>query len=372
MQKITRFKELDIMKGIGILLIIVYHLVYRPQDSAADKLIRSSGWAFIALFFLISGFTAGVDKRSVKENYVNRVKKLILPCLASECVALIVGGIYCMLRLGFTITDVFHDVLVTFIRPELGVQISREWGEGGTLFINASPVWYIWAMIFTELLFYPIAKWCAGNRGRWIISVVLLLGIQIPLYIFVNPLPWQLNIVPTFTVFMLLGRLFKETGFFLGLSGLRIWQHLLIVLVGFAAHFGLFCFGGTEWYYICVYGTRGGWDIPLVIVQILIFAPALFSLAKLLGKLSRLNLALSWLGSHTLTILIWHSIFGMIFEDLFGTYLKMGQNWYLENHGIMVTGEIIGMSLLVGLLSLIASVLLALGEDKVRGMFAKK
>ena len=151
-KKKNRIEELDIIKGVGILLIAVFHLVYRTQDGLADKMIRSLGWALIAVFFMMSGYFSNPDK-GLLNTYKRRLLGIVFPAMMAELFLLGVGGVYCHFVHGYTNRDILHDAAVTFLRPEITMQISEKWGGGGLLFNNLSPVWYIWALSWTMLIY---------------------------------------------------------------------------------------------------------------------------------------------------------------------------------------------------------------------------
>ena len=355
-----RITELDIMKGMGIILIAVYHLVYRSMDGIADNMIRGMGWAYIGIFFLLSGYTFS-RQDSVMQSYKKKVLGLLLPALMLELVLLTLGGIYCIFVHDYTFQDILHDAAVTVLRPEITTRISAEWGNGGVLFLNLSPVWFIWGMLWTELFFFPLRKLLDG-KGEviWCAAMLLLMGIQIPLYICMEPAPWGLTLVPTYLQFMLIGAKLREKNAVEMLKKIRPLPAFGLTVVCLAVHFGLFLFNGNENYYAGLIGRRGALDVFTVILQVLPAALAFFLIARAIGKVAWLHTGLEWLGRHTLGILMMHCLLGMVFCDMLGTYIKPGPNWYLELHNIPLTTEIILKSVLSCVLALAASVLLQL------------
>ena len=367
-----RVEELDIIKGVGMLMIAVYHLVYRAQDGIPDKIIRSLGWALIAVFFMLSGYFSNPDK-GVLNNYKRRFLGLMFPAMMAELFLLGVGGIYCRFFHEYSTRDILHDAAVTFLRPEITTKISTEWGEGNTLFLNLSPVWYIWALGWTLILFYPIEKLVIGKSLKWLAMVLFLIGIQIPIYLYVDALPWSLKIVPVFTVFMLIGMKAREINLVNRLKDVSLGMTALYTVVFFAVHFILFLFGGTESYYISILGTRGWLDVPLVVLQLLVAFPAFFGLARLISQVRPLAKYLSWVGRYSLTFLLFHSFFGLIFSDLLNTYSKMGPNWYMEFLGLTVTPEVFWKSVAVFVLSVICTMPCAVfGDYLARKVFERR
>ena len=367
-----RIPELDYMKGLGIILITVYHLVFFAENSIPDKVVCSLGWAFIAIYFMLSGYTCR-QGGSVTDTYVRRLKLVILPAVLLEIGLLLFGGIYCMIFHDYSVKDVLHDVAVTFLRPEITTHIDGSWGEGGMLFTNLSPVWYIWAMFWTELLFHPIRKWITGKREKlWIPVILLLIGIQIPMYVFLDPAPWQLTIVPTFLIFMLMGAKLREWKVAERLKQVPAIHAVWITTLCFAAHFGLWCLNGFEYYYVSLYGKNGAWDVFTVILQAIVAFPAVYFVARGLGHLGIVAKAVEWVGKHSLTILLMHALFGMVYCDILGVYSRMVDHWYLEWDRMTTTFEIVAKSILVWILSLSTCVPVCILLDVINRRFVRK
>ena len=367
--KKTRIQELDIMKGLGMILIAVFHIVYRSMHGIADNLICSLGWAFIPVFFLMSGYTCRPDT-SVRVSYRKRVMGLLLPVILTEFVLILLGGIYCILFHDYSVKDVLHDALVTFLRPEITTKISDQWGGGNLLFFNLSPVWFIWSLIWAELVFHPIRKLIHGRKCIvWISVMLLLFVIQIPMYCFLDPAPWGLTILPVYILFMLMGLKLREWNAVDRLTRAPLLPSLAIMVLLFAVHFGLFKLTGDESYYASIFGTRGAWDVFAVVLQLLFAAPALFYLARALGMLQFPRRVLVWMGQHTLGFLTMHCLFAMIYCDIFHNYSKPGTNWYLELQGIPLTSEIILKSILCCTLALLSCGLVLFLKDKLKSRF---
>ena len=366
--KTKRIQELDIMKGIGIILIAVYHIVFRSMDGIPDKTIRSLGWAFIGIFFLLSGYTCRVDI-SVKECYRRRVMNLLIPVIMLEIVLLVLGGAYCILFHDYTTKKVLYDSVVTFLRPEISTRISSGWGEGGILFYNLSPVWFIWSMAWTELFFHPLRMLTIGKgKGTlsWVILVFVLLVIQVPMYVFLRPAPWGLTIVPTYLLFMLIGAKLRDRKAFQRLMDVRPLPAVIATVLCLAAHYGLFLFNGNESYYISKYGNRGALDVFTVLIQVLFATPAIYFISRGIGRLKPLSKGFAWFGRHTLGVLLMHCIIAVVYCDLLHNYIKPGTCWYPENIGIPLTAEIILKSILTCALSLLTCIPLILLWDKFR------
>ena len=366
-----RIEEIDTIKGVGILTIAAVHLIYRTELGLANHIFRALGWLLIGLFFMLSGYTYSTGKRTVRQSYIARLRYLLLPAAITEIILLLVGGLYCMLFRSYALSDCLHDAFVTFLKPELCVLISEEWGQGGFLYSNLSPSWFIWSMLWTELIFIPTAEWCGkGNpKVRGLISALVLTAVQIPIYMSAVHLPWLIQLIPLFTVFMLMGMMLRETGLLD-----REWKYntaltAFISFLGFAASVGVFSLGGDNYFngYVGIYGN--GIDILLPIIQLVPGFVAFYAIAKMILRVRILSDGIIWIGRHTLTFLLCHCFFGMIASDMMKTYNRMGEVWYLEDAGLTLTPEIFWKSAAGYVIAVICCILVCLAKDKTHEHF---
>src|SRR5437763_1037392 len=58
-----RIQQLDFLRGVAILLVLVYHWVFPPSDAGLLRPIMEGierfGWSGVDLFFVLSGFLIG-------------------------------------------------------------------------------------------------------------------------------------------------------------------------------------------------------------------------------------------------------------------------------------------------------------------------
>ena len=365
-----RIGEIDIIKGLGILIIAAIHLVYRTKSGAADYVLRSLGWSLISVFFMMSGYFFTAGKRKVIQSWLHRLRYRVLPVVLAEFLLLVIGGVYCAFVHGYDFSDWLHDVAVTFLRPEWTVRISGEWGNGGVLYDNLSPAWFLYTLIWTELVFFPIAAWCEGGKRkvRWWTAVIVLTAVQVPLYIFVSPVSWQLQLIPLFTVFMLVGAKLRVMRAHEREWTLNPAATAGISLVCFAVVIGLFLLGADESYYRGQIGFTGGFDVLLIVVQLPFGALAFFALSKLIMRVRGLSYVLQWIGQSTVLFLMCHCFYGMIAADVMQTYIKPGPMWYVENAGLSLTPEVFWKSVAGTAIAIICCVLTRLVLDRIRSI----
>ena len=181
-----RLPYIDIAKAIALMLIVYSHTTNCYGQTYL-------GSFFIAAFFLLSGYTSKY-KVSWKQHLIKRAQRLLIPYLLFSVV-------FILLCRNFT----FYDLLgVVYSRYRSGL-------EGSSLPIMLrslnGPLWFFTAMFFADMLFIKLAKMVdvinSSIRVHAIVVISLLsasfLLNQIPFL-----LPWSLDMVPFFALFMYL------------------------------------------------------------------------------------------------------------------------------------------------------------------------
>ena len=171
----SRKADIDTAKGLGIILVSIYHLVYRPENGTADIILCELIWLFVPFFFVLSGWNFR-DERTLRENVMHRLKVLFLPALKYTMLLLLFGGIYCMAFHGCTAQDWLRDAIHTYLRPEFASALLPEWGVGGILFECISPVWFVWTMVLSYMVFYPVSGYALKDTACLCVSCVVLLS----------------------------------------------------------------------------------------------------------------------------------------------------------------------------------------------------
>ena len=338
----------DTARGAGMLAVIFYHLVYRSQDSAADIAAREIGWCMIPFFFLVSGYFWRPGRRTVREGLARRLRGLLVPAVRTTALLLTVGGVYCALFHGYGLTEWARDILHTYLRPELASRIVPQWGDGGPLFSNLSPVWYIWTMSWTTLLFVPLADAVGRDTKRTAAACLILLAAEIPLYTLLPPSPWGLTHVPVYAAVMLFGAWAGGRDLLGRILTLDPRTAGACTAAAVLVHVLLFRWCGTDQMYAGALGTRGWIDPVMYFAQTLIGTFALLTLCRGIRRGCRAaGDALAWIGERSMTYLLWHCALGMIAADVLRTYIKPGPDWYVDLTPAIVWKSIAGYAFAV-------------------------
>ena len=325
-----RNKVLDIAKGLGMCMIVAYHLIYREQGGLFDDIIRSCIWFIIPFYFVISGYFYKTDYDNRLEVLRYRVIRLFMPAFVTMTVLHLVGGIYFVLVHDYTVMDVIDDYIVTFFRPEFTNAFYYKSITGGWLFFQLSPVWFIWAMIWAYIIFYNVVGTAFSKSSYMIITVVALLVTGTFFTQAFKPLPWSLGMSPIFAVLLMIGALIRKKNIFERILKINPVIALIVSVFCIYVFWLLFKKGGCDNIYAGDFGYFGIITPIVFIGECLICGFAYIFICKLLSKTYGLSSVFSWMGKNSLIILMYHCFFGMFIADALGTYMKPGPNWYLN------------------------------------------
>lgn len=179
-------KQIEILKGIGAILVVIGHLV------PANGNVKIYIYAFhIPLFFFLSGFLFST-KKDFKNYLKSNLKSLILPYFIFNIISFILN-LDIVIQDKLTIFQIFDNI--TFFNSRVS------WN---------SSLWFFIILFLTKILFYAFSKLCKNSYKKLIIPISLTLIVGISLNIFNINLPFGLSIVPFATTFFYIGYLCKN------------------------------------------------------------------------------------------------------------------------------------------------------------------
>lgn len=139
----TRELIFDVMKGIGIILMLVGHI---PPGEKAYCIIYSF---HMPLFFLVSGAFAKVCSDS-KGVIVKDLKRLVLPVLVTMAFIISLSPLY------YYIDGNFNNVIAqTLSLLWLGDAVGTRWG-----LVTIDSMWFLMALFWARCLFRVVARCC--------------------------------------------------------------------------------------------------------------------------------------------------------------------------------------------------------------------
>ncbi len=360
--KKERNNIIDVMKGIMILFVVIYHLIYRKQGCLFDKIVREMIYLSMPLFFCLAGYFYRDKEGSFFQNFVGRLKRLLIPSLVCTLVLLLVLGPYYVLTHNeYTLNNWLTDFLMTYLRPELMAVISPD-ATGEVLFNNISPVWFIWALFFATIIFYLVMNFVRSDNRKLIIATAIFLIAGIIIYEFTPKLSWSLNLAPLYAGIMMTGVIIKKYNVVEKLGAINLGISCIIMVICAVLHFIIFNKLGSDLIYMSILGDKPYISSFLFIIQIFIGGFVLFSISRLISLSSAVNSAFSWVGRHTLTILLFHCVIAGLMVDALNTYNKPGPDWYVDP----LTAEIVIKSIISFIIGLGGSIGLCILNDKIK------
>ncbi|MCR5108121.1 MAG: acyltransferase [Lachnospiraceae bacterium] len=355
---------LDSARGLAIIIIVIYHLVYKKQNGFFDNMVRESGWCIVPFFFAITGYFHDPQKRNIKETIIYREKALLIPTIRVTLIAFLLLGIYCVIFHGYTAPELFRDFVYTYLRPEISSKLIPDLSDPGMIFYYISAVWFIWTMAWSLLLFIPLAAFVSDDTKKNLICCLGLIIINIPLYLIFPKSPWNLAHVPVYTAIMLFGMLLRNTDLRERLNSLKPLAVVCITAAAVILHVLLYKYCGTDAMFDGVLGTKGWISVPVFFIQTFIGSIVLITLGRLISHTDRPAAFFSYTGKNSFFVLLLHLPFGLVYTDLLHNYHKLGTSyWYLELAGIELTPVIIVKSVIIAALSVLSSLCAALLRD---------
>lgn len=169
----------DVMKGIGIILMLVGHM---PIGDRAFRIIYSF---HMPLFFLIAGVFADLNLKSgIKIGLKKDFKRLVLPVFVTMLFVAALSPL--VFFVGGGINNVIKQLLSMLW---LGDAFVTKWGK-----LNIDSLWFLMALFWGRFLFRCIGRLFEGIR-KWHDEIILLCCILLSiLAIFLHkvlpPIPW--------------------------------------------------------------------------------------------------------------------------------------------------------------------------------------
>ena len=310
----TRYKWLDIARGICIICMITCHAF--NWSNRGNAFICVTGTWFLVFFFFSSGICYS-DKYRFKGYVFHQAKKLLLPYLAVTIFYLsyrVHYGMWHDLSVGTKIKAFFASLFVALPADFHDVPLFH------VDTIGVGPIWFLPCMFLSGVLY----KLLRGIPGKTMICVMLAwLASYSQEYIV---LPFLMQNACIGCMFIAFGDLLKKRifKFVEQIKKVHILMNGIFCIVSFFLHaLIMICLKnqivnlGGNWYSLCsLFGTFSGFLFLIL-------------LAVLIERTAILDDFLSYCGKETLLIVIFHNIDILIARNwsmrdnsfLFGTYL---------------------------------------------------
>lgn len=195
MKEYKRVEWIDMIKGFGIILVMLGHATF-PDP------IKAEIYTFhMPLFFFVSGYVFSIKKYSDFRTFlVHKLKTLILPLMVfSSFITIIYAIVDIMKKISYK--NVISNLLLNSFATIFQIR-----GVG------RSVLWFIGCMFFCQILFYLILKIFKENNWKILISInssLFIIGVIYIILINVN-LPYSIDVSLIAVLFFGLGYLLKK------------------------------------------------------------------------------------------------------------------------------------------------------------------
>ena len=207
-----RLQYVDMIKGIAILWIVCYHLI--APNGPKNLIINHLMDAMLVSFFFFSGYFYRPGKRSIGESIWNRTKSLMAPFFKYSLLFWAVGSVYLVATQEETIKEAFL-CLRNFFAGCIWNRVIQDWfgweyySLGKRDFFLAD-FWFLIALLFASILFFLIADLALKSKAGSIITAATLFAVTGICLHFGVVLPYNLQLIPYWTAFLLLGAFFGQ------------------------------------------------------------------------------------------------------------------------------------------------------------------
>lgn len=152
-----RYKELDLMKGIAIILVFLYHSLQLGRsnfinlNNLTEIIFINAYYFMMPLFFIISGFLSNSKKEcNLKKYYIGKLKRLFIPYLFIN----------------------FIDFIPRTLFPNL--VNSKFGGIKEVLFYGTKITWFVYTLFIIFMIFPLIEKFIIKKDKYYIFGIFIL------------------------------------------------------------------------------------------------------------------------------------------------------------------------------------------------------
>lgn len=303
-----RFDDVDIAKGIGIMLVIMGHIEY--------DYVPFCGSVHIPLFFILAGYLYDIDKtqsRTYRELAGRRVKRLLLPYFIYNIILYAKYLLKLVLSHTFTMRLGVQGLLGFVYSSALFYKnVPAEENFEGFVFGNG-PLWFLTAMAVSSVIFYFIIYFVFHHKFDWtriIASSVILCVLSyalcrvLPVY-----LPWSIEAALLGTVFMLMGMCLRKYQV-IEKAEKQYWLPVVCVLLFALLHY----LNGPANLALLDYGRF----MSVYLILGLLGTVVVLWISRRLSRNQIIKRAFSYVGQNTLIILAFHMTIISIMMSVFG------------------------------------------------------
>ena len=365
--KESRLRSMDIFKGVAISIIVILHIGIVAKSNVGDPAPPVQAlYLGLVGFFIMSGYFFKPG-RGFRENMGRRVKILLVALLVAAICLSLISFLWCSLWGQPTdFNDLLHCMSRAFTLERSFVDFDAKipWAICGF----TMGFYFLWVLLISCIVFYAVADRIRDDWKLGLIVVGILLVITIVYReLFSFSLPFNLNLVPMATIFMIVGMYLAK----LDLAGRmessslrnpKFWALFLVSTIVLIVM--VYILPPSIDFDYMDFGQYGGYSaIPYVIEGTLAFIMLLY-VFFFLSKVPVISTIFVEIGKHTMGILILHVFIAKVIMAPFFTFDDV----------VCLSGDLTGIwRILLALASLvIAFMICAYGPTLVKRLMPKK
>ena len=309
-QSAKRLQFVDMVKGIAIIHVLFFHLL---AASPVKNYFNHTIEIILVAFFFFSGYFHKPGKKSLGENLKSRVKSLLVPFFKYSLFFWSVGSIYLVASGGAPVAETFY-CLRNFYGGCIWNRTIQNWFQWdyyhlGKRYLFLADFWFLLIMMLASILFFLLVDHIIKSKGKTLLTAAVLFAVTGVLRAFTIDLPYNLQMVPFWAAFMLLGafagnfRLFESEK----LTGAKEWVLSILAVAG-GIVIAMLQPENVDMY-------RGNFPQNEVVNMLLCISASLlviWGLGVFCKKIEQAGVRvkeLAWLGSHSLLIYLYHMFF---------------------------------------------------------------
>lgn len=340
-QDSNRMVEIDILKALGMICIVLGHVLKTGT-------VRQFLYSFsVPFFFFLIGVTYK-HKSDIKLFYVEKVRRILIPYFSFAIVSILIFNV-----LGEFASSVSDSFATTDILPNL---VGALFGNSRTGYMKWNiPLWFLTCLFACYFLVDSFERLVICRQKQelvpWGRSVFILSGIVISNILssefFDIMLPLQFETAFLMASFAELGILFKNSVLFSSLKNKKNKVYVFVIIVAFLIGAVISLLNGEANAQTQSFGK----SMCLYIASSVLWGAGLFALSVMMSKSIKLSSFFSYIGRHTMGILLMHKFPVLLFQTVVpysNTLLvnKSNTSWGIV-WAILVTIIVMAMCLLV-------------------------
>ena len=358
----NRINYLDYAKAIVIMVVITVHIGFYQ--------LNSNILFAMPLFFVVTGYSFTLGKRTIKESVFLRFKTVMIPfwifMLLYTAVEVVRAYVFRYGNYGIAFASLantvygsgmipFENGIASYLKEIMSYKAQPIHGVDVILPANCH-LWFLPAAFTGYVMFVSLVE--RTNKNNWIkvICIAGLLAIASIEVVFptVCQLPYGIGRGGIAAAFMLVGYWLKDKKI---LERKTVKFNVLVCIVAVALYIGALCLGSDGSSMVrSYYGPYGAASVCITFVGGTCGAVLLLQMCRLLDKLpyKRIKKFLSFMGKNVMVFYVLHMFVKFIFDAIYIYLLHSGRDILLDEYKMALLPETSAVYMIFEIVAIIA------------------